>query len=309
MILSRVHIVGKGSGSQARDGNMKKLLVTGGTGQIGSAVARLSHDQGFIVDAPPRATLDLGDKTSITDILAKENYSAVINCAAYTLVDKAESEPELAFRINCEAPSILAKETNRLGIPLIHVSTDYVFDGTKSLPYSENDDVNPIGIYGQSKAAGEAEVRHHNPHHAIIRTAWVLSAGGGNFLDTMVRLAADRDALNIVNDQLGCPSSAMDIASALLHIVGNLDDRSGTWHFVNGGEATWHELAQYIFARMANMGMRTPRLNAISSAEYPTVAKRPKNSRLSTFAFENDFARTPRNWRSAVDDILSARLK
>lgn len=288
---------------------MKKILVTGGTGQIGGAVVRLSRDLGFITDAPSRSKLDLSNSQSISNILANNDYSVLINCAAYTSVDKAESEQELAFRINCEAPSMLAKETGRLGIPLIHVSTDYVFDGTKPLPYTENDDVNPLGIYGLSKAAGEAEVRQHNSKHAIIRTAWVVSAGGGNFLDTMLRLANERDELSVVNDQQGCPSSAIDIASALLHVAANLGDRSGTWHFVNGGEATWHDLAQYIFDRIAIMGMRTPQLNAISSAEYPTLAKRPKNSRLSTFAFENDFALTPRNWRLAVDDILSARLK
>lgn len=288
---------------------MKKILVTGGTGQIGGAVVRLSRDLGFIADAPSRSKLDLGNPQSISNMLANNDYSVLINCAAYTSVDKAESEQELAFRINCEAPSILAKETGRLGIPLIHVSTDYVFDGTKPLPYTENDDVNPLGIYGLSKAAGEAEVRQHNPKHAIIRTAWVVSAGGGNFLDTMLRLAAVRDELNVVNDQSGCPSSAIDIASALLHVAANLGQRNGTWHFVNGGEATWYELAHYIFDRMAAGGLRTPRLNAISTAEYATAAERPKNSRLCTFAFEDDFAKTPRNWRLAVDEILSARLK
>ncbi|MBD1209246.1 MAG: dTDP-4-dehydrorhamnose reductase [Ignavibacteria bacterium] len=288
---------------------MKKILVTGGTGQIGGAIVRLSRDRGFIADAPQRLKFDLCNPQSISSLLANNDYSALINCAAYTSVDKAESEQELAFRINCEAPSVLAKETGRLGIPLIHVSTDYVFDGTKPGPYTENDDVNPLGIYGRSKAEGEAAVRHYNPKHAIVRTAWVVSAGEGNFLDTMLRLAKERDELNIVNDQQGCPSSAIDIASALLHIAANLDGRSGTWHFVNGGEATWHDLARYIFDRMATMGKRTPQLNAISSAEYPTLAKRPQNSRLCTAAFENDFAMTPRNWRLAVDDILSARLK
>lgn len=291
------------------DSRMKKILVTGGTGQIGGAVVRLSRDLGIVADAPPRSKLDLSNPKSISSILANNDYSALINCAAYTAVDKAESEQELAFRINCEAPSVLAKETSRLGIPLIHVSTDYVFDGTKPLPYTENDDVNPLGIYGRSKAEGEAEVRRHNPEHAIIRTAWVVSAGGRNFLDTMLNLAGERDELNIVNDQKGCPSSAIDIASALLHVAANLDGRRGTWHFVNGGEATWHDLAHYIFDRMAAMGKRTPRLNAIATSEYPTLAKRPKNSRLCTIAFENDFAMTPRNWRLAVDDILSSRLK
>jgi dTDP-4-dehydrorhamnose reductase len=288
--------------------DMTDILVTGGTGQIGGSVVRMAIKSGFRVHAPSRLSLDLGQPSSIVDSLKNSAYRAVINCAAYTAVDRAEGDIETAVRINAEGPAILARETDRLGIPLIHVSTDYVFDGSKASPYLEHDLVNPIGVYGRTKEAGEAAVRSGNPKHAIIRTAWVVSAGPANFLDTMFRLAADRDEVGVVNDQRGCPSAAEDIASALLHVTANLGDRAGTWHFVNDGEATWHDLASHIFSRMARNGWRVPKLNAISTSQYPTVAKRPVNSRLDTSAFRRDFAMKPRPWRDAVDAIIHQRF-
>lgn len=288
--------------------DMGDILVTGGTGQIGSSVVRMAITSGLRVHAPTRSSLDLGDSSSIVNALNGSDYRAVINCAAYTAVDRAESDVETAFRVNAEGPAILARETNRLGIPLIHVSTDYVFDGNKASPYVEGDLVNPIGIYGKSKEAGEAAVRNGNPRHAIIRTAWVISAGSSNFLDTMFKLAADRDEVGVVNDQRGCPSAADDIASALLHVTANLDGRAGTWHFVNDGEATWHDLASHIFDRMARYGWNVPKLNAITTSQYPTAAKRPLNSRLDTSAFQRDFAIKPQPWRDAVDAIICQRM-
>lgn len=287
---------------------MKKILVTGGSGQIGSAVARLAKNFDLLADSPTRLSLDLSNARSISNAVRSADYAAVINCGAYTAVDKAEQEADLAWRINADAPAILAEETARCGIPMIHVSTDYVFDGAKTVPYCEADQVNPIGVYGQTKEAGEAAVRQLNPHHAIVRTAWVISAGPANFLDTMLRLALDRDEVNVVNDQFGCPSSAEDIAYSLLHITTNMGDRAGTWHFVNGGEASWFDLAKHIFERTAKCGLRIPKLGAISTAEYPTPAKRPANSRLATFAFERDFGIKPRMWQDAVDAILDQRL-
>jgi dTDP-4-dehydrorhamnose reductase len=287
---------------------MVDILVTGGTGQIGSSIVRMAAGFGFSVYAPDRSSLDLGQPSSIERTLKDADYSSVINCAAYTAVDRAESDVETAFRINAEGPAILARETNRLGIPLIHVSTDYVFDGKKKSPYREDDLVNPIGVYGRTKKAGEDAVRHGNPRHAIIRTAWVISAGPANFLDAMFRLAAERDEVGVVNDQHGCPSAADDIASALLYVAANIGNRAGTWHFVNDGEATWHDLASHIFGRMAQNGRRVPKLNAISTSEYPTIAKRPENSRLDTSAFRRDFGIAPRSWRDATDAIINQRL-
>ncbi len=307
------HTVGRiprravGAGRRLKQ-QMKKILVTGGSGQIGSAVFNLAEKYGFSAIVPPRSALDLGDRTSISDAVRSSSWSAVINCGAYTAVDTAEDEEDLAHRINATAPAILANETARLNIPLIHVSTDYVFDGTKNTPYEEGDPVNPIGIYGQSKEAGETAVRRLNPRHAIIRTAWVVSVGGANFLNTMLRLAMDQNEIGVVNDQIGSPSSAKDIASALLTVTSTLGERAGTWHFVNDGQASWYSFAEYIFDKVSAHGLRTPKLNAISSEEYPTAAKRPANSRLATHAFQRDFMMRPRHWQAAVDEILEQRL-
>jgi dTDP-4-dehydrorhamnose reductase len=285
-----------------------RILVTGGSGQIGSALRKHGALQGLDLVAPDRRQMDLSIEASISEIIAKERWSAVINCAAYTAVDKAESEPELAYAINSMAPFVLARETARSGIPLIHVSTDYVFDGTKSAPYHEDDPVRPLGVYGRTKEAGETAVRATNPRHAIIRTAWVVSAGGGNFLDTMLRLGAERSELNVVDDQRGCPTGADDIAAALLAVLGQLDDRGGTWHFVNTGEASWFELAQHIFSETARRGLPIPEVHPIPTAQYPAPAKRPANSRLATAAIARDFSIKPRSWPEAINAILAQRL-
>lgn len=282
-------------------------LVTGGSGQVGAAVVRHATRQGISVLAPPRTVLDLSDASSIRSFLSKGSWRAVINCAAYTAVDCAENDAENASLINAAAPSILAQETAKEGIPIIHVSTDYVFDGLKAGPYLEEDPVNPMNVYGRTKALGEAAVREANPRHAIVRTAWVLSADGTNFLNTMLRLRAERAELGVVCDQFGCPTSADDIADALLTVAERLDV-GGTWHFVNDGNATWYDLAAYIFAETARRGMPTPKLKAIATAEYPTVAKRPANSKLSTAKIRHDFGINPRPWNKAIDAILSERL-
>lgn len=240
--------------------------------------------------------------------VAAQDWTAVINCAAYTAVDKAESEADLAEAINARAPAILARETALLGIPLIHVSTDYVFDGGKPSPYFESDPVLPLGVYGQTKEAGEAAVRAANPHHAIVRTAWVVSARGANFINTMLRLGAERPEVRVVDDQLGCPSNAKDIAAALFTVARDLGDRSGTWHFVNRGEASWHDLARRVFDAAAARGLPTPLLTPITTNEYPTPAARPANSRLDTSKITADFGIDPRPWQDAVDDILTERL-
>jgi dTDP-4-dehydrorhamnose reductase len=285
---------------------LKRALVTGGSGQVGGAVVAAAESHGFSVSAPGRDVLDLADPVSIAAAIATEPWDVVINCAAYTAVDKAESEPAVAHRINATAPGILARESARLSVPIIHVSTDYVFDGTKSGTYVEADPLAPLGVYGVSKLAGEAAVRDGNPRHAIVRTAWVLSATGANFINTMLRLAEARDILGVVNDQTGCPTSAADIANALLTIAKT--DRVGTWHFVNSGAATWHDLAAFVFARSSQAGLTVPVLNAITTADYPTPARRPANSQLDTRKFAQDFGYPPRPWQDAVADILDHRL-
>lgn len=284
------------------------ILLTGGTGQVGQAVLRHAAERGLNIFAPTRAQMDLTNGQSIADMVASRSWSAVINCAAYTAVDRAETEAGLAEQVNAVAPAIFATETAKLGIPIIHVSTDYVFDGTKNAPYLEEDAVNPLGVYGQTKEQGETAVRTLNPHHAIIRTAWVVSANGANFINTMIRLASERPELNVVSDQTGCPSNALDIAKTLLAVAEHPDEQYGTWHFVNGGEASWYDLAAFIFAEMHRRGLTTPVLNAIPTSQYPTPAERPSNSRLSTLAIQRDFGITPRHWHDAIDAVLAERF-
>lgn len=284
------------------------ILVTGGSGQIGGAVARLAAAQGIEVWSPGRDALDLTSPDSIRAAVARSPWQSIINCAAYTAVDLAESEPALAHRINAEAPAVIAAECKRYAIPMIHVSTDYVFDGSKAEAYDEHDAVNPIGVYGRSKQQGEAAIRAADTLHAIVRTAWVVSAGENNFLSTMLRLGSERSELSVVGDQIGCPSSADDIAASLLHIAQAQHGRSGTWHFVNSGEASWYALAEHIFAETARRGLPTPRFTPIASVDYLTAAARPANSRLSTEKIGRDFNLFPRPWQEAIDAILAERL-
>jgi dTDP-4-dehydrorhamnose reductase len=286
----------------------KRILLTGGSGQVGGAVARISTARGMDVWSPSRAELDLLDPDSIASAIASEPWSVVINCAAYTAVDRAESEPGISQAVNAIAPAVLAQETARASIPIVHVSTDYVFDGTKASPYFEDDPVNPLSVYGMSKEAGEAAIRAGNPQHAIVRTGWVLSVGGANFLNTMLRLGAERHELSVVDDQIGCPTSADDIAEGLLTIASDLRGRSGTWHVVNAGETSWFGLATHIFTETKRQRLHTPKLIPIKTAEYPTPARRPANSRLSTAAVERDFGIRPRPWQEAIDAILKTRL-
>jgi dTDP-4-dehydrorhamnose reductase len=283
------------------------ILVTGGTGQVGIELRRRSPD----VVAPDRAALDLDDPAALAAVIASRPWAAIINAAAYTAVDKAESDVAAAWRLNAVAPAVLATESAKAGIPLIHVSTDYVFDGSKAGFYLPGDPTGPLGVYGASKLAGEIAVRSGNPRHAILRTAWVVSAHLANFVKTMLRLGAERDHLRVVADQHGCPTTAADIADTLLTIAARMSQPnapSGTWHFVNAGEATWHELAEAVFAGSAARGSGVPRVEAITTADYPTPARRPANSRLDTATLTRDFGVAPRPWRIALDDILAELL-
>ncbi len=278
------------------------ILVTGGSGQVGTALAERARATGHRLVLPDSTALNLSDPDAITAWVARESWAAIINCAAYTGVDKAESEPDRAFAINADAPRTLAQAAAQAGIRVLHVSTDYVFDGSKLHPYDEEDPTAPLGIYGQSKEAGEAAVRAANPDHVILRTAWVVSPWGNNFVKTMLRLGKERDELRVVADQLGCPTSAIDIADALLTMVDRF--RPGTYHFVNGGEASWHALAQHVFDRAATHGLRAPKVVPITTADYPTPAQRPANSRLSTAKIAQDFSIAPRDWKIAIDEIV-----
>lgn len=288
----------------------RAILVTGGTGQIGQELARLRWPEGVKLHLPPRATFDIGSAQSIEAQFARARFAAVINCAAYTAVDNAEEDREAAFLANAQAVTWLAEATRRAGIPLIHVSTDYVFDGSKASPYAEDDPVAPLGVYGASKLAGEIAARSGNPRSLVLRTAWVVSAHGSNFLKTMLRIAATSPKVRVVADQIGCPTAAADIAATLRTIaLRMIDDPAapvGTYHFVNDGEARWCDLARHIFAASARLGGPVAEVEAITTAEYPTRARRPANSRLSTRRLRTDYGIVPRGWQEAIDEIVAA---
>ena len=290
---------------------MLEILLTGGSGQVGTEIIRQAP-AGLSIVAPGRADLDLSNPAAIVELVASRPWAAVINCAAYTAVDRAESDVVTAWQINALAPAAFAEATAKAGIPLIQVSTDYVFDGDKPSPYVESDPVAPLGVYGASKLAGEQAVRTGNPRHVILRTAWVVSPHGANFIKTMLRLAETRPELRVVADQRGCPTSAADIAATLLTITQRLiaspDAPTGAYHFVNGGEATWCEFARVIFEMSAARGYPAPTVEAIGTVDYPTPARRPANSRLDVSKLGRDYGITPRPWRAAVEEIIEALL-
>ena len=286
-----------------------EILLTGGSGQVGTEITRLAP-AGLTIVAPGRAELDMADPDSIARMVASHPWAAVINSAAYTAVDKAESDVVAAWKANALGPAALAQATAAAGIPLVHVSTDYVFDGSAPGAYDESDPVAPLGVYGASKLAGELAVRSGNPRSVVLRTAWVFSAHRANFLKTMLRVGAQNPTLRVVADQRGCPTSAADIAEALvtiaLRMMNDPSAPNGTYHFVNSGEATWHEFAARIFAEQT--AFTPPVVDAITTADYPTRARRPANSRLATARITRDFGVQPRPWEEAMRDVL-AELK
>jgi dTDP-4-dehydrorhamnose reductase len=242
-------------------------------------------------------------------VIATEPWSAVINAAAYTEVDRAESEETLAFAVNAVAPSRLAVETGQRGIPLVHVSTDYVFDGRKGAPYIEQDRVGPVNVYGRSKLAGERGVGAANPRHVILRTSWAYSPYRTNFVKTILRLAAERDRLAVVADQRGCPTAACDIAKSCLDIAMRCASEPeavpyGVYHFAGAGEASWFEFATAIVDMSADRRAKTPQVVPIRTSEYPTPATRPLDSRLDCAAIVRAFGVDLRPWRVALEETI-----
>jgi dTDP-4-dehydrorhamnose reductase len=287
---------------------MKSILVTGGDGQLGSCFQQLKLPEGYSLYLPTLAELDFTRPESIDAVMASRPWAAVINGAAHTAVDKAESEPALAWTINAEAPARFARHAARIGAPMVQVSTDYVFTGDKDGVYLESDPIGPLGVYGASKAAGEVAVRAAVQRHVVARTSWVVSPFGANFIKTMLRLGKDRDELRVVDDQRGAPTSAQDLASVLLAITVRLiedpDAPTGTYHTVNRGETSWRGVAQAVFDRAAQRGYKAPKVTPITTAEYPTPARRPLNSRLSTDKLEKDFGLVLPDWRDGIDRIV-----
>lgn len=293
-------------------GNAIDILVTGGSGQVGAGLRAVDWPTNVVLHAPTRAQLDLTDPASIRRAFGSRKFDAVINAGAWTAVDKAEAHAADAFLVNGAAPAVLADLTRESRIPLVQISTDYVFNGAKAAPYDETDAVAPLGVYGASKLAGELAVRTGNSRSVVLRTAWVVSASGNNFIKTMLQLARTRPTLQIVDDQQGCPTAARDIAEVLrtvtMRLVSDPQAPTGIFHFVNAGATTWAGLAREVFAHSARLGGPVADVAGISTSDYPTAAARPANSRLSTSKLANAYGLEARPWRTAVSEIVSDLL-
>lgn len=293
-----------------------RLLLLGGNGQVGRELRRSLLPLGEVVVATrdggdADAAADLDAPAALAGLVARIAPDVVVNAAAYTAVDKAETDGEAAFRANAEAPGVIATACAAIDALLVHYSTDYVFDGSGTRPYREDDATAPLGAYGASKRAGEEAIRASGARHAILRTAWVYAAHGRNFLLTMLRLAGERDELRVVADQVGAPTPAAWIADATAQLIrhgvgGHGATGSGTWHLVAGGETDWHGFAEAIVQEAHARGLvaRMPRVTAIASSDYPTPAKRPAYSVLDTSRLRRDFGIVPPDWREGLRRTL-----
>lgn len=292
---------------------MRTILLTGASGQVGWELQRTLATLGRVV-TPSHAEFDLARPDTLADALRAIKPDLIVNPAAYTAVDQAETEQELAYTINAEAPLALAREAARRGITLVHFSTDYVFDGTQFGAYAEYDAPRPLGVYGASKQAGEELVQASGADHLIFRTSWVYGLRGKNFLLTMQRLARERDKLAVVADQFGAPTWARSIAEATAQALAlwlspgaTPEDRqrlSGIYHMSCGGRVSWHGFAEAILQDMQNRGEKSPALKAISTAEYPTPAQRPANSVLSNEKLQQTFGVRMPDWQHALSLCL-----
>lgn len=291
---------------------IRTVLVFGRSGQLARELARREWPAEFAVACFGRDSCNLGAGADPMPLLDRTKPAFVVNAAAYTAVDKAESEPDAAFALNRDAAGRIAAACRRAGVPMVHVSTDYVFDGSKNTPYVEEDPIAPLSVYAQSKAEGEASVRAALDRHVILRTAWVYSPFGSNFVKTMLALGADRDRLRVVDDQRGSPTAAAEIARAIAEMAEPLAAGTGlfgTWHFAGAGTATRLDQARAIFERAARHGRREPALEAASSSEFPAPARRPANSALNCDRIARDWGILPRHWREPLDETVDEILR
>jgi len=291
---------------------MKRILLLGSTGQVGYELARSLGPLAQVI-APSRKDFDLlMADNEIAEKIRQFKPDLLINAAAYTSVDKAEQETALAWQINAKAPAVMADVCVSLDIPMIHFSTDYVFDGNTQVAWTETDKVSPLNVYGQSKLAGEQAIRNSHAKHSIFRTSWVYGLHGNNFLNTMRRLAQERTSLNIVNDQIGSPTWSRHIAEAVSSIVAIAlhegdsfwHKHSGTYHMTNAGFTSWFEFAKAIFDGMKTAGQSVPKINAVSSDAYPVAAKRPLFSVLNNSLLESRFGIQLPNWRHTLSLVM-----
>ena len=291
---------------------LPRILILGAHGQLGRALKERFADAGEIV-AFGRESVDLANPEQLRATVRQSAPRVILNAAAYTAVDRAESEPELAQAVNAQAPAVLAGEANRAGALLVHYSTDYVFDGSKTGPWSETDATNPINVYGASKLAGERAIQEAGGQSLIFRTSWVYGPTGNNFLRTMLRLGRERDRLSIVDDQVGAPTTTRELAAATRSILdgvlagnfGQPEEWAGLYHMTCADSVSWFGFAQAIFARVAGLaGARQPQLTPIPSSAYPTPARRPLNSVLSNRKLYERFGVRLASWEMALDEVM-----
>ncbi|MGB5442167.1 MAG: dTDP-4-dehydrorhamnose reductase [Gammaproteobacteria bacterium] len=280
--------------------------MSGCTGQLGHEVARDFRSQGHEVHAPGREQMNLENPADVASLVRAYAPDWIINCAAYTQVDKAESEPQLAFSVNRDSPAALATAVAATGGRLLQVSTDFIFDGTKTTPYREDDKANPLGVYGQSKLEGERAVLAALPGATVVRTAWVYGAhgSGGNFVKTMLRLATTGKPLRVVSDQVGSPTWTTDLSAAILALVGK--EKSGVFNYTNAGETSWHGFATAILSEAAGLGfdIKTEVVEPIPTSGYPTAAARPAYSVLDTHKIRNSLGLQIPSWRDSLVNML-----
>ncbi len=286
-----------------------KILIIGKGGMLAQELQECSHTSGLNMVCKGRPAIDLCKPETIRAVLLQDQPSLIINAAGYTAVDQAESEPDLAFAINRDGVKCLAENAHNFGIPLIHISTDYVFDGKSRHPYREDDPKAPIGVYGRSKWEGEEAVRQCHPHHIILRTAWLYSIHGRNFLKTIVRKAKEGQDLRVVNDQRGCPTWAKDVVSSLIvmaqAIHGGKEVLWGTYHFCGAGEATWYEFAKAIIEQAQEiLPFKSGRIAPITTDEYPTFTTRPAYSVLDCSKIDQAFGIRPPQWVESMQQCV-----
>jgi dTDP-4-dehydrorhamnose reductase len=280
-----------------------KVLITGAGGMTGSELVRQARERSWDVVPLTKADLDITDARAVEGVVGHERPDVIINAAAYTAVDAAESAAEAAMAVNAAGPENVARAAKTNGAQVLHISTDYVFDGESPEPYEPDDRPAPINVYGESKLAGEMALRESCPEHVIVRTSWVYSHEGKNFVRTMRRAAEEKREIRVVMDQHGCPTSSQDLARALL-CAANLMVRSfvvGTYHFCNAGSTTWFDFANAIFDMS---DCHPPRVVPITTAEFPTAARRPRRSVLNTNSFQLAFGVEPRPWQEALKDTM-----
>ena len=291
--------------------NPNQVLVIGRSGQLASALARRNGRSELTYACLGQPDLDILDPASVERAIADVGPAVLVNASAYTAVDRAEQDADAAMRLNAEGPGNLAEICSRLDIPFIHISTDYVFNGTAARPWRSSDPVAPVSVYGRTKAAGEARIRECLDKHLIVRTSWLFGPDGNNFLKTMLRLAQERDSLSVVSDQTGAPTYVPDLACGLERILQPVlgspgFERWGTYHLTNSGHTTWYEFAAEIFRQAGQSGLKTPRLEAIPTSAYPTDAKRPAYSVLDCSDTSLVFGITLPAWQDAIKRCLEA---